>query len=80
MNEYENYYKLLNTLTSMDYDSDKKSVLVAYDTFDNDIPIGVFSRTRHCAEYFKKSINTIDNYVCDGHLLKDRYKIERVML
>lgn len=76
---YEPYLNLLSAICNSDDEKDyKNSCIVVYDTFDNEKPIAIFTKSKYCAKFFNTNEKCIAGNICRGNLRKCRYKIERV--
>ncbi len=76
---YEPYLNLLSAICNSDDEKDyKNSCIVVYDTFDNEKPIAIFTKSKYCAKFFNTSIEVINCNISKGKLRNCRYKIERI--
>lgn len=77
----ENYKDLLYTIFNVDTDDTNiKSLICVYDTFEDEKLIAIFNNSKSCAKFFNTTTKCIDSTICKKILRMDRYKLERLKL
>ena len=77
----ENYKDLLFAIFNVDTnDTNLKSLICVYDTFEDEKLIAIFNNSKSCAKFFNTSARCIDSTICKKVLRNDRYKLERIKI